>query len=107
VTTIEGQSLGRLERVDLRNIWVSEAIDFTPRLARSENLVVLAETLNMELELEAQERAVGPFRADILCKDIGTNNWVLIENQSTAPLMIGHRLMGASLLCTGNIVSAA
>ena len=31
--------------------------------------------------MEAQEKAVGPFRADILCKDIGTNAWVLIENQ--------------------------
>ena len=35
----------------------------------------------MDLEVEAQERAVGPFRADILCKDISTNRWVLIENQ--------------------------
>lgn len=50
-----GQSLGRLERVELRNIWASEAIDFTPWLARSENLAVLAETLNMGLELEAQK----------------------------------------------------
>ena len=33
------------------------------------------------LELEAQERAVGPFRADILCKDIATDSWVLVENQ--------------------------
>ena len=31
--------------------------------------------------LEAQEKAVGPFRADILCKDIGTDAWVLVENQ--------------------------
>jgi hypothetical protein len=30
---------------------------------------------------EAQEKAVGPFRADILCRDIGTDHWVLIENQ--------------------------
>ena len=37
--------------------------------------------LGIDLEVEAQERAVGPFRADILCKDIGTNHWVLIENQ--------------------------
>ena len=41
----------------------------------------LARTLDMDLEVEAQERAVGPFRADILCKDISTNRWVLIENQ--------------------------
>jgi hypothetical protein len=75
------QILGRLQRVDLREIWISEATDFTPWLARPENLSVLSETLGIELELEAQERAVGPFRADILCKEIGTDRWVLIENQ--------------------------
>lgn len=75
------QSLGRLQRVELRDIWISEATDFTPWLARPENLSVLGETLSMDLELEAQERAVGPFRADILCKEIGTDRWVLIENQ--------------------------
>lgn len=73
--------LGRLIRVDLREIWLSEASDFTPWLAREENLAVLAETLGVDLELEAQEKAVGPFRADILCKDIGTGAWVLVENQ--------------------------
>ena len=50
-------------------------------LAQSENMAELARTLDMDLEVEAQERAVGPFRADILCKDISTNRWVLIENQ--------------------------
>jgi hypothetical protein len=74
-------NLGRLERVELRNIWSSEASDFTPWLAREENLKVLADTLGLELECEAQERPVGPFRADILCKDIQTDRWVLIENQ--------------------------
>lgn len=74
-------NLGKLVKVDLRDIWMSEAIHFTPWLAREENLLTLGETLGLELELEAQERSVGPFRADILCKDIGTNNWVLIENQ--------------------------
>lgn len=68
-------------RVELRDIWTSESSDFTPWLAREENLSVLAETLGIDLELEAQERAVGPFRADLLCKDIGSNAWVLIENQ--------------------------
>ena len=52
--------LGRLSRVDLRDIWTSEATEFTPWLARPENLIVLAETLAIDLELEAQEKAVGP-----------------------------------------------
>lgn len=75
------KNLGRLERVELRDIWLSEASDFTPWLARKENLDILGGTLGIDLELEAQERPVGPFRADILCKDIGTDRWVLIENQ--------------------------
>jgi hypothetical protein len=74
-------SLGVLERVELRYIWISEASDFTPWLAGAENLAQLGQTIGMELELEAQEKNVGPFRADILCKDTATGNWVLIENQ--------------------------
>ena len=73
--------LGRLHQVDLRNIWLSEAQHFTPWLAREENLELLSEALGLELELEAQERIVGEFRADILCKDLGSDQWVLIENQ--------------------------
>lgn len=73
--------LGRLTPVELRDIWISEATEFTPWLARPENLTLLAETLGIVLQLEAQETAVGPFRADILCKDIDTDTWVLVENQ--------------------------
>jgi hypothetical protein len=74
-------ALGKIQRVDLRSIWSSEAAAFTPWLAQAENLAILSEELDIELELEAQEKSVGPFRADILCKDIGRNTWVLIENQ--------------------------
>jgi len=75
------KSLGRLERIELRDIWKSEASDFTPWLARPDNLEILGKKLGLELELEAQEQAVGPFRADILCKVVDTGHWVLIENQ--------------------------
>lgn len=78
MTTIK---LGRLQPVELRDAWLSEASDFTPWLANKENLEILGATLGIDLELEAQERRVGPFRADILCKDVGTGHWVLIENQ--------------------------
>ena len=75
--------LGRLERVDLREIWETEAQHFTPWLAAEDNLSVLAETLGMELELDTQEANVGPFRADILCRNSDGGSWVLIENQLT------------------------
>jgi hypothetical protein len=73
--------LGRLKRVELRDIWKTEDRDFTPWLALEENLKELGDTINMDLELEAQEKNVGPFRADILCKDTGDGSWVLVENQ--------------------------
>jgi hypothetical protein len=74
-------NLGRLQRVDLRKAWTSESSDFTPWLAKEENLKLLGEAIEMDLELESQEKEVGPFRADILCKDTATDDWVLIENQ--------------------------
>ena len=73
--------LGRLEHVDLRSVWANEAGDFTPWLAQDENLALLGETIGIALELEAQEKEVGPFRADILCRDTATDDWVLVENQ--------------------------
>lgn len=74
-------ALGRLAKVDLRAAWASEASDFTPWLAQEDNLLLLGETIGIELELESQEKNVGPFRADILCKDTANDHWVLIENQ--------------------------
>ncbi|PKN01533.1 MAG: DUF4268 domain-containing protein [Elusimicrobia bacterium HGW-Elusimicrobia-1] len=74
-------NLGRLEKVDIREVFATEAGDFTPWLAQEENLKLLGETIGVDLALDAQEKDVGQFRADILCKDATTDSWVLIENQ--------------------------
>lgn len=74
-------SLGRIESVDLRAAWPDEAKNFTPWLADEENLALLGNVLGLNLELEAVEKQVGPFSADILAKELGTERWVLIENQ--------------------------
>lgn len=79
--TESDRKLGTLERVELRTIWESEAGQFTPWLGRPENLKILGETIGLDLELESQEKEVGPFRADLLCRDTTTGAWVLIENQ--------------------------
>ena len=73
--------LGELEKVDPRDVWQNEARDFTPWLATEDNLTRLADSIGIELELEGTETDVGPFRADILCKDTVDDQWVLIENQ--------------------------
>lgn len=101
-----GSALGRLEKIELRDIWNSEAQDFTPWLASAENLALLGEALGIELEIEAQERNVGPFRADILCKDMLDGSWVLIENQleRTDHLHLGQLLTYAAGLQTVTIV---
>ena len=76
------KNLGRLEQIrNLKNYWQKEATDFTPWLCQEENLSLLGDAIGIDLELEEQEKNVGPFRADILCKDTGNNQWVLIENQ--------------------------
>lgn len=105
MSTVE-KNLGRLERVDLRDIWESESGGFTPWLAKEENLTLLGETIGIELELEAQEKNVGAFRADILCKDIVTNDWVIIENQleCTDHNHLGQLLTYAAGLKAANIV---
>jgi hypothetical protein len=74
-------SLGRLEKIDLRTYWKKEATDFTPWLAKEENIQLLSDTIGIELEVQSQEQSVGPFSADILCKDTINDHYVLIENQ--------------------------
>jgi hypothetical protein len=73
--------LGTLERVDLRQVWGHEAYHFTPWLSQEENLAALGNVLDLELELAGTEVSVGPYAADILCKDALTGDGVLIENQ--------------------------
>ncbi|MEM7410159.1 MAG: DUF4268 domain-containing protein [Myxococcota bacterium] len=75
-------ALGRLEKVSLRSVWADEAASFTPWLATEENIELLGDTIGLTLEVEAQEKEVGPFRADILCRDhFDEEHWVLVENQ--------------------------
>ena len=74
-------TLSRLEPVDLETVWDNEPAQFTPWLTKPDNLRFLGDALEFELELEGQEMPVGPFRADIVCRDARTGARVLIENQ--------------------------
>ena len=91
---MNSQSLGTLTNVDLRKIWPDEAQDFTPWLAAEENLDRLAHTIGLDLELEGTEETVGPFSADILCRDTVDDQMVLIENQLD---LTDHRHLGQLL----------
>ncbi len=104
---VDKSVLGRLERVtNVRDYWAGEAQDFTPWLAMPENITLLGEAIGLELEVEAQEKNVGPFRADILCKDTLTGHYVLIENQleRTDHVHLGQLLTYAAGLDAVSIV---
>jgi hypothetical protein len=73
--------LGKLEKVEIRKVWPKEDSNFTPWLASPDNIALLGAELNIDLEVQFQEQYVGPFRADILCKDTLSDRYVLIENQ--------------------------
>lgn len=74
--------LSRLASVELREVWPNEATDFTPWLAEEENLSLLADTLNMELELERSEVRLGfGGIVDLLCRNPENDSRVMIENQ--------------------------
>lgn len=73
--------LGKLVEVDIRSYWQHEAQEFTPWLAKEENLELLEEAIGQELEFESSEQAVGPFAADIVCRRVLDGQTVLIENQ--------------------------
>lgn len=98
--------LSRLEKVDLRDVWQTEDQDFTPWLAQEHNIKLLGDTIGLDLEVEAQEKNVGPFRADILCKNTLDDSWVLVENQleRTDHTHLGQLLTYASGLNTVTIV---
>jgi len=61
--------LGRLEKVDIREIWEHEALDFTPWLA--DHLNDLGEELLVDFGEDDVEKevSVGDFNIDIVAKD--------------------------------------
>ncbi|HPF41178.1 MAG TPA: DUF4268 domain-containing protein, partial [Phycisphaerae bacterium] len=73
--------LGRLNQVEPRTVWPSEASDFTPWLSLPDNLMLLGEALGIDLEIESSEQSVGPFRADLVCRESISDRRILIENQ--------------------------
>ena len=74
--------LGKLVKVDLRDVWKHEASDFSRWLSSDENLALLGETIGIgQLEPIEREAKVGKFWLDILAKDAETDRTVIIENQ--------------------------
>lgn len=74
--------LGLLKKIDdLRLVWAHEALEFTPWLAKPENIKLLGETIGLDIEVEETESDVDGFSADIVGIDTNTGRKVIIENQ--------------------------
>ena len=73
--------IGKIEKVDLRDIWPHEANDFTKWLASDDGMQLLSDSLGLELEEPRAESSVGAFSVDILAKEAGSGQTVVIENQ--------------------------
>ena len=71
--------LGRLEAVEVREVWKHEAHDFTPWLL--DHADHLAETLGIDLELEEAEHPVGGFSLDLVGRDLTHDAVLIVENQ--------------------------
>jgi len=71
-------TIGRIERVHLRDAWKHEALDFTRWLEG--NLDLVGDVLGLNLALIEREHSAGDFSVDLVAQD-GAGNLVVIENQ--------------------------
>jgi hypothetical protein len=79
--TNKASQLGKLEYVDIREIWRTEPADFTTWLAKEENLSLLGDEIGISISLIKTEAGVGAFSADILAEEANTGRKIVIENQ--------------------------
>lgn len=98
--------LGKLQEIDIRDVWPHEQYDFSKWLSSEENIQELGNVLNLSLTDVETEKYVGNYRCDILCKDEITGKVVLIENQleSTNHDHLGKMLTYASGLDASVVV---
>ena len=75
------ERLGKLEKVDIREIWKHEAKDFTTWLAKEENLTLLSDEIGISMNLISTEAGVGQFSADILAEEPNTSILAAMERR--------------------------
>jgi len=73
--------LGKLNKMDLRDVWKHEASDFTNWLAMPENFQLLSDEIGLDMQVLKTEANVGSFSADILAEETNTGKKIIIENQ--------------------------
>lgn len=75
------KKLGRLEAVNIRDLWAHEQYDFSNWLAKEENIELLNEAVGLTLTDIDNEVYVGSYRCDLVAVDETTGVKIIIENQ--------------------------
>jgi len=75
------ENIGKLKKVELRDLWKHEERDFSAWLAQEENLAMLSDEIGVDIALIERESHVGGFSADLYAEENGTGNKIIIENQ--------------------------
>ncbi len=71
-------TVGKIERLPLREVWKHEAYDFTAWL--EENVDVLNDVLDLGLTSAEREKSAGSFNVDLVAED-NQGGTIIIENQ--------------------------
>jgi Domain of unknown function (DUF4268) len=99
--------LGRLEKVDIHTCWSGDREEFTIWLTQAENIEMLAEALDMELEV------VSPDQEDaaivILCHDPINDRQILITHQleTSDSAHLGQALSSMAILQAPTVILLA
>ncbi len=75
------RTLSKLTKIELREVWEHEALDFTNWLAQKENLDALSAEIGVDIKLIKTEANVGKFNVDILAEEEASGRKIIIENQ--------------------------
>ncbi|MDP3764025.1 MAG: DUF4268 domain-containing protein [bacterium] len=73
------KNLGKIKKVDLRDVFPGEASDFTPWL--ESNIDQLSEAIGVEIIDVKREERIGDFNCDLIGKEANSEDKVIIENQ--------------------------
>ena len=78
---MSSSKLSKIVKINPREIWKHEALDFTKWLSKDENISFLCEELDINLGNIKAEASAGRYSVDIVADDIDTTRKVIIENQ--------------------------
>lgn len=76
--------IGRLQEIDIRELWKHEQYDFSEWLSKESSIGLLGDEIGLTLTEVEKEVYVGSYRCDLVATDEITGEKIIIENQLEA-----------------------